>query len=262
MATPADFIEQQRRAQLAALARGGQGAVTAYQDATAQLAARQQAAIDAELAASRTRGAGPAAEAAIAEIIGQGAQPYQQLLSARQGADTQRFLARGIVEDVYMGRMRDQIPAIEAQLAREEAERRRGRGGGERGGGEDDTDWWDPLEEDFDTKSDLYDWIGLHAGEGRTPAFMVQRALAAELGIPEKVAEVRFQPGEYLTEGLRRAARAAERGMPVRRFRRRAKQAARADDSITSRAPERRYLVDQYRQMLRQQPRRRRGRRR
>ena len=251
MADAASFIDEQRRAELAALAQGGIRAAEEYARAQAAIGANQAGAIDSALAESRTRGAGAPAEQAISAIIGRGSASGLTALGARAAADATRMSARSSVEDAYMNKLLGALPAIEAELASSGG----GGGGGRgRGGGDDDElSWRTLLSEAYGPTEGLrkaglaWDAEQMVAGTGAPRAVGVQ-SVADEFGVPQYAIEDMFPGTRYMRRGQEYLDRLVSQGGTVRQFRRGAKQEARSMKG--NQAEMRRYLTKQARQVL------------
>ena len=253
MTDAATYIDEQKKAQLAALAQGGAAAVAELEKAKASIAASQQGSIDAALADSRTRGAGAAAEAEVAKIVGGGAASRLAELGTR--TDLTGYLGgiRQGIEGTYMDRLKATIPALEAELA---AGGGRGGGGGGRGGrgGDDDDPGWRALLSEAYGPTDTLRKAGLAwdaeqmvAGTGAPRAVGVQ-SVADEFGVPQYAIEDMFPGTRYMRRGQEYLDRLVSQGGTVRQFRRGAKQEARSMKG--NQAEMRRYLTKQARQVL------------
>ena len=254
MADAASFIDEQRRAELAALAQGGIRAAEEYARAQAAIGANQAGAIDSALAESRTRGAGAPAEQAISAIIGRGSASGLTALGARAAADATRMSARSSVEDAYMNKLLGALPAIEAELASSGG----GGGGGRgRGGGDDDElSWRTLLSEAYGPTEGLrkaglaWDAESMVEGTGAPRAVGVQ-AVADEFGVPQFAIEDMFPGTRFMRLGREQIDVERGRGGTVRDYRQILRTAAKDKKQWPgSQAQMRRYLTQQARQVL------------
>ena len=114
-----DGQEEQRRAALAAMARGGQQGVQAYQAGLAEAQAVQAQALDSAARTAAQLNTGGPAHAQLQGIVAQPGNLSQQYLAAGQDRFTRDIARQSSANNAYFSQAQAAVPAIKAQADRE-----------------------------------------------------------------------------------------------------------------------------------------------
>lgn len=254
MSATADYVEQKKREELAALASGGERARQEWLAAESAANARSQASIAAELDFARSRNFDQGAQDEIARIIGAGSRPSMDAMARRREIGDAYTSSLSSAEGSYLDRVKATVPALERELAESLASAGGGGGGGRggRGGGSDD-DWYKTLREDAGgLKSFIPDFLASTSrgfGDPSMPRDLRARAFARDVyGVPEFALDQISPIRGFLKEGTEQLAQAKAQGVRQRRFIRDTREYARSVPGDQRKAVA--YLAGQARQVL------------